>query len=79
MFEVGKDFVAKPLLQMMVAEAVAEANKTLEEFETIKQYEVINRRFTEENGELTPTQKTKKRVILENYQDNIEALYKRTK
>lgn len=77
--EVGTDFVSKPILQMMVAETVAEANKSLEGFETIKQYEIITRRFTEENGELTPTQKVKKRVILENYQDTIEALYKRHK
>jgi len=77
--EVGKDFVSQPLLQMMVAEAVAEANQSLEEFETIKQYEIITRRFTEENGELTPTQKPKKRVILENYKDTIEGLYRRHK
>jgi len=77
--EVGIDFVSQPILQMMVAEAVAEANKTLEEFETIKQYEIITRRFTEETGELTPTQKIKKRVVLENYHDTIEALYQRRK
>ena len=77
--EVGKDFISQPILKMMVAEAVAEANKGLEEFETIKQYQIITSRFTEENGELTPTQKTKKRVILENYKDTIEALYKRHK
>jgi len=77
--EVGKDFVSQPLLQSMVADAVAEANKNLEEFETIKQYEIITRRFTEETGELTPTQKIKKRVVLENYHDTIEDLYQRGK
>lgn len=77
--EVGQDFISQPILQMMVAEAVSEANKGLESFETIKQYEIIPRRFTEENGELTPTQKAKKRVILKNYADTIEALYQRHK
>ncbi|MEA1961704.1 MAG: AMP-binding protein [Bacillota bacterium] len=77
--EVGKDFIAQPLLQKMVAEAVQSANQQLENFETIKHYEIIPRRFTEENGELTPTMKTKKQVILKHYHDVIEELYTRTK
>ncbi len=77
--EVGEEFIAQPDLQEKVAIAVNEANKHLEEYEAIKQYAIIPRRFTEENDELTPTQKTKKRVILEHYQDLIEELYQRKK
>lgn len=77
--EVGEDFTAQPVLCEMVAEAVAQANQQLEEFETVKQYEIITRRFTEDNDELTPTQKTKKRVILEHYKDSIEEMYLRKK
>ncbi|MBO8159170.1 long-chain fatty acid--CoA ligase [Thermosyntropha sp.] len=77
--EVGEDFVNQPLLKDMVEQAVKEANKQLEEFESIKQYTIIKRRFTEENGELTPTQKTKKRVVLQHYADVIEDMYERKK
>ncbi|MEA1960295.1 MAG: long-chain fatty acid--CoA ligase [Bacillota bacterium] len=77
--EVGEDFVAQPVLQKMIADTVEEVNKALEGFESIKQYEVLPRRFTEERGELTPTLKTKKRVILKNYESVIEAIYQRKK
>lgn len=74
--EVGQDFVAQPILRELLAKEVAAANTGLEKFEQVKQYAILSRRFTEENGEITPTLKTKKRVILDNYQDTIEGLYK---
>lgn len=73
--EVGDDFIENPALKELIAKEVARANKRLEEFEVIKNYAIIKRRFTEDTGELTPTQKTKKRVIIENYKDTIEKLY----
>jgi len=73
--EVGEDFIENPKLKGIIAKEVAKANTRLEEFEVIKNHAIIRRRFTEESGELTPTQKTKKRVILENYKDTIEKLY----
>ncbi len=75
--EVGDDFIAIPKLRELIAKEVENANKKLEEFEAIKNYAIIRRRFTEETGELTPTQKTKKRVITENYKDTIDKLYAR--
>ncbi|MGE5454673.1 MAG: AMP-dependent synthetase/ligase [Methylocystaceae bacterium] len=73
--QVGQDFAQHPLLQKMIAADVEKANRRLEEFENIRRYTIITRRFTEETGELTPTQKTKKRVILANYEPIIEAMY----
>lgn len=75
--EVGEDFINQPLLKEQVDLAVKEANSHLEEFEVVKKYAILPNRFTEEGGELTPTQKTKKRVILEKYLDLIETLYQR--
>ncbi|MGE5379437.1 MAG: AMP-dependent synthetase/ligase [Methylocystaceae bacterium] len=75
--EVGKDFIDKPLLKQAIDEAVLAVNQQLENFERIKQYTVLPNRFTEERGELTPTQKTKKRIILKNYAEVIEELYSR--
>jgi long-chain acyl-CoA synthetase len=77
--EVGEDFVGQPLVREMVAEAVKAANQQLEGFEQIKHYEIIRSRFTEENGELTPTLKAKKHVLLKHYHDLIEELYQRKK
>jgi long-chain acyl-CoA synthetase len=75
--EVGEDFIEQPLLKEQIAAAVKQVNSHLEEFEVIKRYTILPRRFTEEAGELTPTLKTKKRVILEKYADVIDSHYQR--
>lgn len=72
---VGQDFVDQPLLQKMIADSVKLVNGPLEGFEKIKQYTIVTHRFTEENGQLTPTQKTKKRVLLEDYSEVIDKMY----
>ncbi|GBF32348.1 long-chain-fatty-acid--CoA ligase [Desulfocucumis palustris] len=74
--QVGEDFVSRGILREMLDKEVARVNRRLEEYETVKKYAVITRRFTEETGELTPTLKPKKRVILANYNDVVEGLYK---
>ena len=73
--QVGDDFIAQPVLKDLIAREVARVNKHLEEYEVVKQYAVLARRFTEETGEITPTLKPKKRVILKNYHDVVEGLY----
>ena len=50
-------------------------NGRLARYETIKKFAMLPRELTVEAGELTPTLKLKRRVILERYKDMIEALY----
>jgi long-chain acyl-CoA synthetase len=73
--KVGADFIEKGNIRGLIAEEIAKANKELERFEQIKQYTVLTERFTEQNGMLTPTQKTKKKVILESYSSVIDKMY----
>lgn len=73
--KVGADFIENSNLRALIAEEVLRANKELEGFEQIKQYTVLTERFTEQNGMLTPTQKTKKKVILETYASVIDNMY----
>lgn len=73
--KVGPDFIEKGNIRGLIADEVARANQELEEFEKIKQYTILSERFTEQNGMLTPTQKTKKRVILETYSAEIDKMY----
>lgn len=75
--KVGTDFIEKGNIRGLIAEEVVRANRELEGFEQIKQYTVLTERFTEQNGMLTPTQKTKKRVIMEKYSAEIEKMYAR--
>lgn len=71
----GEDFVQIPRLNELIYDEVQKANTNLENFEQIKQYTIVSEKFTEQNGMLTPSQKTKKRVILEKFSSEIEKMY----
>lgn len=72
----GEDFVSRPLLRELIDREVQQANDRLESFETIRRYTILPQRFTERNGRLTPTQKTRKKVILKDYAEVIEGMYR---
>ncbi|MCP4134891.1 MAG: long-chain fatty acid--CoA ligase [bacterium] len=72
---VGDDFVAQEALKELVDKDIQAANEQLENFERVKQYTILPTRFSEENGQLTPTQKTKKKAILEAYAGKIDKMY----
>jgi long-chain acyl-CoA synthetase len=44
-------------------------------YETIKAFTLLPREFTQESGEITPTQKIKRKVVAENYRQAIDAMY----
>ena len=50
-------------------------NATLARYETVKRVALLPRELTVEAGELTPTLKLKRRVILERYREQVDALY----
>ncbi|HEX2252843.1 MAG TPA: long-chain fatty acid--CoA ligase [Thermoanaerobaculia bacterium] len=64
-----------PKVRELVAQEVAEVNRNLANYEQIVRWELVPREFTIETGELTPTQKIKRRVIHDNYSGVIEQLY----
>ncbi len=61
------------IIKLIDAE-VEERNKELASFETIKKVKIVPE-FTIENGLITPTMKLKKNLVMEKYQDQIEAMY----
>ncbi len=52
-----------------------EVNADLARYESIKKFTILPTDFTVEGGELTPTQKVKRKVVNEKYGDEIEAFY----
>ena len=50
-------------------------NKSLARNEMVKKFAIVPREFSIEGGELTPTMKLKRRVVLEKYGDVIGRLY----
>jgi long-subunit acyl-CoA synthetase (AMP-forming) len=64
-----------PAFKAHVEGQVEEINKGLARYETIKKIALLPRELSVETGELTPTLKLKRRVILERHKEAIEALY----
>ena len=45
------------------------------DFERVKMFTLLDREFTQEADEMTPTLKLKRKIILEKYKDQIEKMY----
>lgn len=59
-----------------VARTVEDRNAHLQSYARIKRFEILPADFTQENGELTPTLKLKRKVVAEKYRAAIENLYR---
>ena len=65
------------VLRAEIQDAVNSANELVSHAEAIKKFHILNNDFTEDSGELTPTMKVKRNVVMDNYSREIEALYHR--
>lgn len=65
-------------IRELLAAEVETVNQDLARFEQIRLWELLPEEFTVETGELTPTQKVKRRVINQKYGEQIERMYERS-
>jgi long-chain acyl-CoA synthetase len=68
-------FSKEPLVQEEIAKAVAEANQSVARVEQIKKWIIVPDEWTPDSGEVTPSLKLKRRVVLDKYADEIESMY----
>ncbi|KXF51287.1 AMP-dependent synthetase [Rhodococcus sp. SC4] len=54
---------------------VEELNAGLNRWEQIKKFRILDRELTVENGEITPSMKLKRKVVMTNFSDELEDLY----
>ncbi len=69
------DLVADPKFRELFLARIREFNKPLSDVEAIADFRLIAQPFTQENGELTPTMKLRRRVVHEHYRGEIESMY----
>lgn len=69
------EIVKKPEVLKLFRDAIDEKNKNFGQWETIKKFELMEKEWSIEDGELTPTMKVKRKVVLEKYKDLIEKIY----
>ncbi len=70
--------IAEPRVRALLAAEVEAVNASLARYEQVRAWELLPAEFTLETGELTPTQKVKRRVILDKYGETIDRLYRET-
>jgi long-chain acyl-CoA synthetase len=61
--------------QPAVEQAVKTANRELAEFERIRKFKILDREFSIEQGELTPTMKLRRNRVLENHRELVNEMY----
>ena len=76
-FTTFTDLTQNPEIRKLMESEVLKVNKTLSKVETIKKFELLPRRFYEEDGDVTPTKKVKRRFLEKRYGELIEKLYQR--
>jgi long-chain acyl-CoA synthetase len=71
-----RELVADPRVVAQYQAIIDEVNSTLANFETIKRFHLVPDEWSLDTGELTPSLKLKRRVIVVKYATEIEAFYK---
>jgi long-chain acyl-CoA synthetase len=69
------DNVDDPDLRAAIEAAVEDANKAVSKAEAIRKFQILPDQWTEEGGQLTPSLKLKRNVVMREFKDQVAALY----
>ena len=64
-----------PRIRERIQRAVDAVNDRQASYSTIKRFAILDRDFTQEGGELTPTLKVKRKVVAERYREVLDQFY----
>ncbi|GAB3783320.1 AMP-dependent synthetase/ligase [Nocardioides ungokensis] len=70
-----EDLVDDADLRAEIEAAVEEANKAVSKAESIRKFTILPDSWTEEGGQLTPSLKLKRNVVMREFRDEVAALY----
>ncbi|GBD30340.1 Long-chain-fatty-acid--CoA ligase FadD15 [bacterium HR32] len=75
-FSTFADLSGNEQVRELIAQEVERVNRTLSSPEQVKRFAILPKRLYQEDGEVTPTLKVKRKAIQEKYADLIESLYR---
>jgi len=76
-FSTYKDLTQAPEINRLIQDEVNQVNDALARVEQIKKFTILPKKLYEEDGEVTPTMKVKRKYVNEAFSDLIEAMYHR--
>jgi long-chain acyl-CoA synthetase len=68
-------FSQLPEVRAEVERAVVEANQGVSPVEQVRKWIIVPDEWTPDSGEVTPSLKLKRKVVIDKYSDEIESLY----
>jgi long-chain acyl-CoA synthetase len=74
-FTTNEDAINHPKVLALYRELMDSFNRFFNPVEQVKKFELVPNEWTIDSGELTPTLKLKRKVIMEKYKDVIERIY----
>ncbi len=74
-FSSPEDLVRNPEIIRFYQKRIDGQQKELAGFEKVKRFTLLAKPFTQESGEMTPTMKIKRKVVIEKYKNLIDAMY----
>jgi long-chain acyl-CoA synthetase len=74
-YDSPEDLLKDDSIVQLIRERVEAVNGQLAKYETIKKWALIDKDFSVEGGELTPTLKVKRKVVTTQYQDVLDSFY----
>ena len=75
-FTTYESLTKSPEIIELIDKEVQHVNKTLSHVESLKKFTIVPKKLYEEDGEVTPTMKVKRKYINEKFGDLIQAMYK---
>ena len=73
------DASSNPTVREAIQKFIDDANTFVSRAESIREFRILNRDFTEEDGHLTPSQKIKRSVVMQEFSSYIDEMYNRTR
>jgi long-chain acyl-CoA synthetase len=75
-FTTFTDLTQAPEVRKLIGAEVEVVNRTLSSPEQVKKFVLLPKRLYQEDGEVTPTMKVKRRAIMEKFGDLIDLVYR---
>ena len=74
-FSTYRDLTRDEQVNTLIESEITQVNQTLARVENVRKFTILPKRLYEEDGEVTPTMKIKRKFVNEAFKDLIEAMY----
>ncbi len=70
-----QELVTNPEIMAVFKERIDRQSEELAQYEKVKAFVLLDREFSQDDREITPTQKIRRRIVEKSFSDEIEAMY----